>query len=73
MHAWRKEVDGLDHPYHEEQTPGYLLVSAVCAGAHVMRAFLREAKARLKRQTTWAIWRVLSGTSNHKLLQMETY
>lgn len=44
-HAWRNEFDYLAYPYHEEENPGYLRVSAVFAGAHVIRAFLREAKS----------------------------
>ena len=66
IHAWPNKVDGLDFPSHE-------LVPAVCAGAHIMRAFLREAKARRIRQHNWTIWGVLSGTWNHNLVQIETY
>ena len=44
IHAWRNEFDYLDYPYREEEIPGYLRVPAACAGAHVRRAFLRQAK-----------------------------
>ena len=43
-HVWRNEFCCLDYPDHEEENPGYLRVSAVFAGAHVVHDFLREAE-----------------------------
>ena len=43
-HAWRNELGCLYYPCHEGENPGYVCVSAVLAGAHVVRAFLLEAK-----------------------------